>query len=396
MKKTNNDGFTLVEVLIAMAILVIVSIPILVTMTDSIKLNAEAKGKQRATSIEESITERLGTYNVPEVIDQFQKTDTTKFDIVKDFTSYKQLDEHYDPTTYNLKESLDKYYFGIYGIKEGAKEYDALITYKNTGTMSKVEEVNSKKVKTFIPVPSQTELRNDTLYVVNSLFEKGTAQDQEICVDIYEDRVEVKSTLKETGSSTDKTTPTDTINLTKELKNVLVYIKPVNDDMNKNRIHVTIHNGPWAKIANNVTDIIKREHNLAFIKVNNPDVTSNGGAFKSMIGDSFMWTSYDMVFTTNASDEEGKIGGVYGEPQSLATHILQNKNNIEGNANVDPNNAEQVRSMTYVISWEEFLGRLSGAARNRMYEVNVDIFEHKDSNDFSGKKISSMTSTIIN
>ncbi len=382
MKKTNNQGFSLVEVLIAMAILVIVSIPIIVTMSDSVKLNAASKGEQKAVSIEESITERLGTYNIPEVIDQFQKTDTTKFDIVKEFTSYKQLNESYEPTTYNIKESKDKYYFGIYGIKEGVKEYDALITYKNARSdskVAKVEEINSKDVKTIIPVPTDTNIKKDTLYVVNNLLDGTTAYSQDITINIYKNKAKVDLSLKKDSTSTAKT-DSQVVDFTSELKNLLVYVTPVSSDADKNTVHINIADdgGAWAKRKDG-SNSLKREHNIAFRKVNNT------GEFKAYIGPTIPWKNYDIAVTT---DDETKDTCTIDEasgtnPLKLETHIT--------NAN-----AELGDNAKYAIYWADYLKKINGSASNRMYEVVVDIYDHKDSQDFAGKKISSMTSTITN
>ena len=58
-RKMNNKGFSLVEVIISMAILAIISIPLLNYFTDSMKYNAIAKTRQQATIEAQNIMEQL-------------------------------------------------------------------------------------------------------------------------------------------------------------------------------------------------------------------------------------------------------------------------------------------------------------------------------------------------
>lgn len=55
----NNKGFSLVEVIIAMAILAIISIPLLSYFTESMRYNAQAKTRQQATLTAQSVMEQL-------------------------------------------------------------------------------------------------------------------------------------------------------------------------------------------------------------------------------------------------------------------------------------------------------------------------------------------------
>lgn len=59
VRKMNNKGFSLVEVIVAMAILAIISIPLLSYFMDSIKYNAVMRTKQQATLEAQSIIEQL-------------------------------------------------------------------------------------------------------------------------------------------------------------------------------------------------------------------------------------------------------------------------------------------------------------------------------------------------
>lgn len=68
----NNKGMALVEVIIAMAILAIVSIPIMNLMVSSAKYNARARERQHMTQSAESIMESFKAYDVEALCEQFQ------------------------------------------------------------------------------------------------------------------------------------------------------------------------------------------------------------------------------------------------------------------------------------------------------------------------------------
>ena len=55
----NNGGFSLLEVILAMAILAIISIPLLSYFTQSMKYNAMMADKQHATNLAQEVLEDL-------------------------------------------------------------------------------------------------------------------------------------------------------------------------------------------------------------------------------------------------------------------------------------------------------------------------------------------------
>lgn len=57
----NNGGFSLLEVILAMAILAIISIPLLSYFTQSMKYNAMMADKQHATNLAQEVLEDLKT-----------------------------------------------------------------------------------------------------------------------------------------------------------------------------------------------------------------------------------------------------------------------------------------------------------------------------------------------
>ena len=62
-KKQKNAGFSLVEVVLSMAILAIISIPLLAYFTDSMKYNVMMADKQHATTLAQEVAEQLKAQN---------------------------------------------------------------------------------------------------------------------------------------------------------------------------------------------------------------------------------------------------------------------------------------------------------------------------------------------
>lgn len=353
-KKLNNEGFSFIEVLIALSILVVVSIPILVSINHSMKLNTQSKTKQRAVSVEQSITEKLGTLNVPEVIDRFRQTDTSKFDIARDFKSYSGLDSADTPKTYNIKDALANYYFGIYGIKEGAKEYDARITYKNMGEVSGVEEVNNKEIPGMVMMGSESEVKGDTMTVVNKLYHSGTAEKQTIDITMDLNKMVVKTTL----DATQDTKVFDNVEYGK-VKNIYVFITPVNNDASQNEVCLNLKKnrsfGDWVNFI-----IVKIDNNNAGI--------IDGGNL-----------------CVKVKDKDGMEDNSWSYYVRLISNVTNNTLDVIGY----PIGREYIPHLGEIKNY-------TTKKRNRMYEVTVDVYEQTDAKDFSGKKVSSMTSTIIN
>jgi len=71
--KLNNAGFTLVEVIIAAAIMALVSIPLLHALTTAVNTNAKSKEKMRATNAAENIMEDLKSMTVSEALKKYSQ-----------------------------------------------------------------------------------------------------------------------------------------------------------------------------------------------------------------------------------------------------------------------------------------------------------------------------------
>lgn len=70
-RKLNNQGMSLLEILVAIIILAIVTGPLLHAMVTSISLNTRAKERQRVITIAQSIMEGMKAYNIEQICAQF-------------------------------------------------------------------------------------------------------------------------------------------------------------------------------------------------------------------------------------------------------------------------------------------------------------------------------------
>ncbi len=79
-KKLNNNGFSLLEVLIAMVILALVSIPLLHSFVTTAKTNGRAKILMRATDCAENLMESLEYRSVEEIVEYYKNSGNTVYD----------------------------------------------------------------------------------------------------------------------------------------------------------------------------------------------------------------------------------------------------------------------------------------------------------------------------
>lgn len=126
----DNQGFSLVELIISIAILVIIMIPLMNNFYQSMVMNKKAENIQKQTNLATNIMEGLKTVDMEDTIDQFTGVDS--FDILTigsgDPRVLKPLGGSYqEETDYNALTGQATYYFAINDIKIEGTAYDALI-----------------------------------------------------------------------------------------------------------------------------------------------------------------------------------------------------------------------------------------------------------------------------
>ena len=145
--KLNNKGFTLIEVIIAMTVLVIVSVPMLDTLSGSTTMTRKSSHRQRATMLAQSISEGVKRYSTKELCEAFARAgaiktadELNKFPILNhnnyNFTDFNRLrrkaDGSYEKVVNTernaVQENAREYYYEICNIETGVDTYDALIT----------------------------------------------------------------------------------------------------------------------------------------------------------------------------------------------------------------------------------------------------------------------------
>ena len=155
-KQLNNRGMTLIELLVAIAILGVIVVPFLHAFLTSFRTNLKAREAFRVTTVAQDITEGLKAYKVDEICYQynFQEKDfriiagggDVKEVRIDSSGQYTDVDPSHMPAnpdtdlhasvysadggeTYQfLKQKDGRYYFAMSGITYENKKYDAFIS----------------------------------------------------------------------------------------------------------------------------------------------------------------------------------------------------------------------------------------------------------------------------
>lgn len=219
--KKKNSGFTLVEVLVAVAILAVVTIPIIQSFVSVAQVNGKARRRLSGVTVAESIMEACksmpltefaaqcgyysasGTSGVPFTIlsgqlntsgggnsfsnfsgsaAELQIKDSKLVAVTNDGSKSAQPIAS-GSKQYKLRESTSKtYYFWIGGIEMGGGMYDAIVTYtlnrersKVTATYDPWDDLSTAGLRTLryydvkIDVYRTRSSFNETVYGVNSV-----------------------------------------------------------------------------------------------------------------------------------------------------------------------------------------------------------------------------------
>jgi prepilin-type N-terminal cleavage/methylation domain-containing protein len=159
-KGKNNKGLTLVELIVAVAILAIIVLPLLKAFVISAGTNAKAKEKLRTTELAQNIMEGLEAADLSNLTYQFCNSGTDNCDFTL-LTGQKQM------TVSQMDTDTDGVYcFAMKDLTASEKKYDALITISanqetaENGTKNNADEVvNISRIDTghdALSVPSKT------------------------------------------------------------------------------------------------------------------------------------------------------------------------------------------------------------------------------------------------
>lgn len=139
-KKRKNRGFTLVEVLVAAAILSVVVTPILSSFVTIARVNAKSRRRLSATTIANSVMESVKGFDLSEVSKQCNAYSASEFHIVAGTVSGASEvgTASYADGKFTAKDS-GQYTFRINGVQMDSTTYDVEFSYRRNDTRTKSE-----------------------------------------------------------------------------------------------------------------------------------------------------------------------------------------------------------------------------------------------------------------
>ncbi len=136
IKKKRNRGFTLVEVLVAAAILSIMVTPILSSFVAIARVNAKSRRKLSATAIANSVMESVKGFELQEVSKQFHGS-TGGFHVVAGtVTGISEIGTASHNGTVFTPHANGQYEFKISGVQMDGTSYDVFLKYTKNETRS--------------------------------------------------------------------------------------------------------------------------------------------------------------------------------------------------------------------------------------------------------------------
>lgn len=152
-QKMNQKGMTLVEVIVAMAILAIVIAPTLRIFASAAGTNLESRKRQRATSVAEGTLESMKAYTMEQLCNQFkangfkgvvQSTDAGRPTTMNAWAVKGGVDEYPFRTDGSLKKNADSYKLEAKNVISEGQYYDVEITATpSAGYVTKVLSMES-------------------------------------------------------------------------------------------------------------------------------------------------------------------------------------------------------------------------------------------------------------
>lgn len=165
-RKGNNKGLSLVELIVAVAILAIIVLPLLRSFMVSTETNMKAKKQQQAVELAQNIMEEMEVSDLQTLAKEFDYPGTSKLLGAADMQELTDVDANgeyelakktqpgltssifKDGSNYTfVGQSSKKYYFALKNIKADGRKYDALIKLDGV-TDSSVNDANTKDLAT--------------------------------------------------------------------------------------------------------------------------------------------------------------------------------------------------------------------------------------------------------
>ena len=136
-----NAGFSLLELLIAVTILAIITIPMLHMFVTSARINGKSRITLRATVLAQDIVEGLKAYHIEEIQDQFNGVEDFEMlnsSVIAGDCTYsedvqREKDENGEDPSDPSKAKPGRYYFVLRNAKLENSKFDVLISVDATG-----------------------------------------------------------------------------------------------------------------------------------------------------------------------------------------------------------------------------------------------------------------------
>ncbi len=183
-KKQNNAGFTLIEVLLCIAILALLSVPLLGSFVTTAKINAKSKRDQKAAVLAQNIMESLKATNIEGTALQFNNGEA--FQIINSNLN------GFSNSNYQLKAYTEDGYGEYFLYSDGFYRKITESTSPRSSVITTWSE-NGNPVYTFNPTGD----RESFLFGIENLLDDGAAFDALINLDTsaYSDMLKYEDTM---------------------------------------------------------------------------------------------------------------------------------------------------------------------------------------------------------
>ena len=220
-----NAGFSLLELLIAVTILAIITIPMLHMFVTSARINGKSRITLRATVLAQDIVEGLKAYHIDEIQDQFNGVEDFEMlnhSVIAGDCTYtedvqREKDENGKDPTDPSKAKPGRYYFILRNAKLENSKFDVLISVDATGY---VEGTTSTKHNSFLNTSDVAKIAGmnkstDAFYEQSAFMNDAALSKAQLELEIPGDDVTYKTagltcertftvTFKDGGTVTDK------------------------------------------------------------------------------------------------------------------------------------------------------------------------------------------------
>lgn len=188
IKKKKNLGFTLVEVMVAAAILSLVVTPILSSFVAIARINAKSRRRLSATTIANSVMESVKGFELSEISRQCNSFSATGFHIVAGTVGgASEVIPSGDSASHNgtafVARESGEYEFLITGVQMDGTTYDVRLKYKKNDSktnaaltgLTYIDANNDEQTKTTTMVLGEMGVRVLTFYDVEVNVYRGGA-----------------------------------------------------------------------------------------------------------------------------------------------------------------------------------------------------------------------------